>query len=90
MADGTAAAAMGRAAARDRRVADQGKKIAPYLGTNYIVESSLGHIRDLPRGAADVPAKYKGEPWARSAWTSTTSSSRSTSSPRRRRARSRS
>ncbi len=25
----------------------------------------MGHIRDLPRGAADVPAKYKGEPWAR-------------------------
>jgi DNA topoisomerase-1 len=41
------------------------KKIAPYLGSNYIVESSVGHIRDLPRGAADVPAKYKGESWAR-------------------------
>jgi len=41
------------------------KKIAPYLGADYIVESSIGHIRDLPRGAADVPAKYKGEPWAR-------------------------
>ncbi|MGH4007719.1 MAG: type I DNA topoisomerase, partial [Pseudonocardiaceae bacterium] len=41
------------------------RKIAPYLGSNYVVESSRGHIRDLPRGAADVPAKYKGEPWAR-------------------------
>ncbi|MFI7168165.1 type I DNA topoisomerase [Rhodococcoides fascians] len=41
------------------------KKIAPYLGSNYVVEASVGHIRDLPRGAADVPAKYKGEPWAR-------------------------
>ncbi|MDQ4117340.1 MAG: type I DNA topoisomerase, partial [Actinomycetota bacterium] len=41
------------------------KKIAPYLGNDYVVESSVGHIRDLPRGAADVPAKYKGEPWAR-------------------------
>ncbi|MCL2534599.1 MAG: type I DNA topoisomerase [Nocardiaceae bacterium] len=41
------------------------KKIAPYLGKNYVVEASVGHIRDLPRGAADVPAKYKGEPWAR-------------------------
>ena len=41
------------------------KKIAPYLGSDYVVESSVGHIRDLPRGAADVPAKYKGEPWAR-------------------------
>ncbi|WP_027500390.1 type I DNA topoisomerase [Rhodococcus sp. UNC363MFTsu5.1] len=41
------------------------RKIAPYLGKNYVVEASVGHIRDLPRGAADVPAKYKGEPWAR-------------------------
>jgi DNA topoisomerase-1 len=41
------------------------RKIAPYLGSNYVVESSVGHIRDLPRGAADVPAQYKGEAWAR-------------------------
>ena len=41
------------------------RKIAGYLGGNYIVESSRGHIRDLPRGAADVPAKYKGQSWAR-------------------------
>lgn len=41
------------------------RKIAPYLGPNYVVESSVGHIRDLPRGAADVPAKYKGQSWAR-------------------------
>jgi DNA topoisomerase I len=41
------------------------RKIASYLGSDYIVESSRGHIRDLPRGAADVPAKYKGESWAR-------------------------
>ncbi|KDE99441.1 DNA topoisomerase I [Mycolicibacterium aromaticivorans JS19b1 = JCM 16368] len=41
------------------------RKIAGYLGSNYIVESSRGHIRDLPRNAADVPAKYKTEPWAR-------------------------
>ena len=41
------------------------RKIAGYLGANYIVESSRGHIRDLPRSAADVPAKYKSEAWAR-------------------------
>lgn len=41
------------------------RKIAGYLGADYIVESSRGHIRDLPRAAADVPAKYKSEPWAR-------------------------
>lgn len=41
------------------------RKIAPYLGRDYTVEASVGHIRDLPRGAADVPAKYKGQDWAR-------------------------
>ena len=41
------------------------RKIAGYLGANYIVESSRGHIRDLPKGAADVPTKYKAEKWAR-------------------------
>jgi DNA topoisomerase-1 len=41
------------------------RKLAGYLGSNYVVESSRGHIRDLPRNAADVPAKYKSEPWAR-------------------------
>ncbi|MET0756640.1 MAG: type I DNA topoisomerase [Mycobacterium sp.] len=41
------------------------RKIASFLGSNYIVESSRGHIRDLPRAAADIPAKYKSEPWAR-------------------------
>ncbi|AKA95820.1 type I DNA topoisomerase [Corynebacterium ulcerans] len=45
--------------------ATKAKKIAPYLGDDYIVEASVGHIRDLPRGAADVPTKYKKEPWAR-------------------------
>jgi DNA topoisomerase-1 len=41
------------------------RKLAGYLGSSYIVESSRGHIRDLPRAAADVPAKYKSQPWAR-------------------------
>ncbi|HUJ64133.1 MAG TPA: type I DNA topoisomerase [Acidimicrobiales bacterium] len=41
------------------------KTIASYLGNDYHVESSIGHIRDLPRNAADVPAAYKGEPWSR-------------------------
>ena len=35
------------------------------LGNGYMVESSIGHIRDLPRDAADIPAAYKGEAWAR-------------------------
>ena len=41
------------------------KSIAGYLGDDYVVESSIGHIRDLPRSAADVPAAYKGESWSR-------------------------
>ena len=41
------------------------KTISGYLGPDYVVEASFGHVRDLPRNAADVPAKYKGEPWAR-------------------------
>ncbi|MGO1972535.1 MAG: type I DNA topoisomerase [Propionibacteriaceae bacterium] len=41
------------------------KTIAGFLGDGYIVESSRGHVRDLPGSAAEVPAKYKGEKWAR-------------------------
>ena len=41
------------------------RTIARFLGGDYVVESSIGHIRDLPRNAADVPPAYKGEAWAR-------------------------
>jgi DNA topoisomerase I len=41
------------------------KTIAGYLGRGYVVESSIGHIRDLPQSASDIPASIKGEPWAR-------------------------
>ena len=41
------------------------KTIGGYLGDDYVVESSIGHIRDLPQSAADVPAEIKGQPWAR-------------------------
>jgi DNA topoisomerase-1 len=41
------------------------KTIAGYLGAGYVVESSIGHIRDLPTRAADIPAAVKKEPWAR-------------------------
>ncbi|WP_440072725.1 type I DNA topoisomerase [Streptosporangium sp. OZ121] len=41
------------------------KTIAGYLGRGYVVESSIGHIRDLPEKADDIPEKYKGESWAR-------------------------
>jgi DNA topoisomerase-1 len=41
------------------------KTIQGYLGPNYDVEASVGHIRDLPRRASEIPAKYKGEAWSR-------------------------
>jgi DNA topoisomerase I len=41
------------------------RTISGFLGSDYVVESSVGHIRDLPRNAADVPAAHKGEAWAR-------------------------
>ena len=39
--------------------------IAGYLGAGYVVESSIGHVRDLPESAADIPKQYKDQPWAR-------------------------
>src|SRR5437867_9769170 len=43
------------------------KTIAGYLGEGYVVESSIGHIRDLPTKAAEIPAEIKGKPWGRMA-----------------------
>ena len=39
--------------------------IGGYLGPKYVVRASQGHIRDLPTSSSQVPAKYKGKPWAR-------------------------
>jgi DNA topoisomerase I len=41
------------------------RTIAGYLGPEFVVESSVGHIRDLPDSAAEIPERYKGEAWAR-------------------------
>lgn len=41
------------------------RKIGSYLGDDYIVEASVGHIRDLPQRAADIPKEYKGIAWAK-------------------------
>ena len=41
------------------------KTIAGYLGDGYVVESSIGHIRDLPHNASEVPEAQKKESWAR-------------------------
>src|SRR6478736_7340836 len=41
------------------------RTIKGFLGPDFDVQSSIGHIRDLPERAADVPAEYKKEKWAR-------------------------
>jgi DNA topoisomerase-1 len=41
------------------------RTIGGYLGDEYVVESSVGHIRDLPNSAADTPASIKDKPWGR-------------------------
>lgn len=41
------------------------KTISKYLGADYVVESSIGHIRDLPSSAKEVPEIYKKEKWSR-------------------------
>ncbi len=41
------------------------RKIGAFLGDEYVVEASVGHIRDLPQRAADIPAEYKKIAWAK-------------------------
>lgn len=41
------------------------KTISKFLGKDYFVEASIGHIRDLPGSAAEIPSKLKSEKWAR-------------------------
>lgn len=41
------------------------RSIQAYLGDGYVVDSSVGHIRDLPQRAEQIPAKYKSEAWSR-------------------------
>ena len=40
------------------------RTIERYLGDGYTVSSSIGHIRDLPASAAEVPKDLKGKSWA--------------------------
>jgi DNA topoisomerase-1 len=41
------------------------KTLSGFLGRGYVVQSSVGHVRDLPSDASEIPAAYKAESWAR-------------------------
>ncbi len=41
------------------------KTIRKFLPDNYIVEASIGHVRDLPTSASDIPKSLKGEEWTK-------------------------
>ena len=41
------------------------RTIGALLGNEYVVESSFGHVRDLPEKADQIPAEYRDRPWAR-------------------------
>jgi DNA topoisomerase-1 len=41
------------------------KTIQGYLGEGYVVESSVGHIRDMPNRASEYPEKMRGSAWAK-------------------------
>ncbi len=40
------------------------RTIRNYLPRDYRVEASMGHVRDLPQSASEIPAAVKGEKWA--------------------------
>lgn len=40
------------------------RTIGKFLGSDFIIEASIGHVRDLPQGAKQIPAAFKGQKWA--------------------------
>jgi DNA topoisomerase-1 len=63
-----AAKAAGQATGRPLVIVEspaKAKTIRGYLGAEYIVEASVGHIRDLPHGADEIPKELKKEPWSK-------------------------
>lgn len=41
------------------------RTISRYLGSDFTVEASIGHVRDLPGSASEIPAAYKKQKWSR-------------------------
>jgi DNA topoisomerase I len=41
------------------------RTIRNYLPSGYQVEASMGHVRDLPQSASEIPPQVKGEEWAK-------------------------
>ena len=40
------------------------RTIGKFLGPEFMIEASIGHVRDLPQGAKQIPAQFKGQKWA--------------------------
>lgn len=40
------------------------RTISKFLGRNFVIEASIGHVRDLPQGAKQIPAEFKDKDWA--------------------------
>jgi DNA topoisomerase-1 len=40
------------------------RTIGRFLGPDFAIEASIGHIRDLPEGAKEIPEEFKKEDWA--------------------------
>ncbi|PIK89031.1 DNA topoisomerase I [Synechococcus sp. 65AY6A5] len=41
------------------------RTIRGFLPAGYEVQASMGHVRDLPESASDIPEEVKGEEWSR-------------------------
>ncbi len=40
------------------------RTISKFLPSSYVVKASMGHVRDLPPSAEEIPPEYKSQKWA--------------------------